>query len=333
MMYNVGRRIASKGVITFPCVPTFIDQYMTKLATLFDVLGKPFSPEETMHLREIIERGVAESWLTTPFGLVNIEYETKPPPHPGIEYNVKTRVITMGEQYADWIAHMPQPLFGKLADAKVLDVAASLGPAADAPVLDVGAGNGRNTLPLARRGHPVDALEPVAALAGEIRTRASALDVPVDVIESSVLDPATTLKKDHYKLVVMAEVIAAHFRSIDQVRDAVASLCDTLAPGGILLLNTFLAMEGYKPDAMAREVSQIVWSCVFTRSDLAFISKEMPLDLVADESVFEYEKAHLPADAWPPTGWFVEWAQGLDLFALPEGKAPIDLRWLAYRKR
>jgi 2-polyprenyl-3-methyl-5-hydroxy-6-metoxy-1,4-benzoquinol methylase len=333
MMYNVGRRIASKGVITFPCVPAFVDQYMAKLATLFDVLGKPFSAEETAHLRQIVEGGVRDSWLATPFGLIAIEYETKPPPHPGIAYNVKTRVITPAEQYADWIAHMPQPLFGKLADAKVLDVAASLGAAAEAPVLDVGAGNGRNAVPLARRGHPVCALEPVAALAGEIRTRAAAVEVAVDVIESSVLDPATTLKKGHYKLIVMAEVIAAHFRTIDQVRQAVASLCDALAPGGILLLNTFLAMEGYKPDTIAREVSQIVWSCVFTRSEIAFISKEMPLDLVADESVFEYEKAHLPADGWPPTGWFVEWAQGLDLFALPEGRAPIDLRWLAYRKR
>jgi hypothetical protein len=47
--------------------------------------------------------------------------------------------------------------------------------------------------------------------------------------------------------------------------------------------------------------------------------------------VFEHEKPRLPESAWPPTGWFAEWTQGIDRFDLPAGKAPIDMRWLVYR--
>ena len=45
-----------------------------------------------------------------------------------------------------------------------------------------------------------------------------------------------------------------------------------------------------------------------------------------------YEKEHLPREAWPPTRWFEEWTDGRDLFDLPAGEAPMDLRWLAYKR-
>jgi hypothetical protein len=57
------------------------------------------------------------------------------------------------------------------------------------------------------------------------------------------------------------------------------------------------------------------------------------LELVSDESVYEYEQAHLPVEAWPPTPWFPEWSTGLDLFDLPAEASPVDLRWLVYRRR
>jgi hypothetical protein len=322
MLYNIGRKISSTGEISLPGIPGLIEQYMAKLAKLFDAVGKPFTDAEIQALREIVERSIADSWRASPFGSVSIEYETRPPPHPGVQYTVKTHAIAMDP-----------PLFGTLADAKVMDVAASLGPAAEVPVLEVGAGAGRNTLTLARLGHPTVAVEPAAALASVMRKAAEEQNVAVDIVESSVLDPALALDAGRYKLAVLAAVITSQLADIEQFRRAVTRLTDALAPGGTLLLEAFLAMDGFKPDVTARQVSQTVWSCIFTRSDFAFISKQLPLDLLTDESVVEYEKSHLPPDGWPPTGWFVEWAQGLDVFALPEGKAPVDLRWLAYRKR
>jgi hypothetical protein len=76
----------------------------------------------------------------------------------------------------------------------------------------------------------------------------------------------------------------------------------------------------------------VFWCCVFTRRDLAEALEGLPFELVSDESVYEFEKANLPAAAWPPTGWFEEWTRGLDLFDLTPEKSPIELRWLVYRR-
>ena len=59
---------------------------------------------------------------------------------------------------------------------------------------------------------------------------------------------------------------------------------------------------------------------------------ELPLELVADDSVYEYEKAHLPDGAWPPTSWYAEWVSGLDVFDVEREQCPIEMRWLVYQK-
>lgn len=56
------------------------------------------------------------------------------------------------------------------------------------------------------------------------------------------------------------------------------------------------------------------------------------MERVDDESTLEYEREHLPKEAWPPTGWFEQWSGGRDLFDLPPNRAPVELRWLTYRK-
>jgi hypothetical protein len=54
--------------------------------------------------------------------------------------------------------------------------------------------------------------------------------------------------------------------------------------------------------------------------------------LTSDESVHDFEKTHLPASGWPPTGWYSEWVSGQDVFQLPSEDCPISMRWLVYRK-
>ncbi|MEI9947430.1 MAG: hypothetical protein WDO74_00200 [Pseudomonadota bacterium] len=71
---------------------------------------------------------------------------------------------------------------------------------------------------------------------------------------------------------------------------------------------------------------------MFTRRELQEALADEPLQLISDESVQAYERANLPAEAWPPTGWFETWTGGQDLFDLPAGKPPLELRWLVYRK-
>ena len=56
------------------------------------------------------------------------------------------------------------------------------------------------------------------------------------------------------------------------------------------------------------------------------------LQLVADDSVYEYEKANLPEGAWPPTSWYADWVSGLDVFDVDREDRPIEMRWLVYQK-
>ena len=84
---------------------------------------------------------------------------------------------------------------------------------------------------------------------------------------------------------------------------------------------------------VALELSQAQWCTLYTRGNLVDASSGLELDLVSDESVYDYEQQHLAKEAWPPTGWFADWTKGLDLFDLPHEASPVELRWLVYRRR
>jgi len=75
-----------------------------------------------------------------------------------------------------------------------------------------------------------------------------------------------------------------------------------------------------------------MWCCLFTRHEIREAASGLPFESVSDESALEYEKSRLPAEQWPPTGWYEAWAAGQDLFDLSPSKIPMELRWIAYRK-
>jgi hypothetical protein len=126
--------------------------------------------------------------------------------------------------------------------------------------------------------------------------------------------------------------VVPDFRTAHELRGIFELASDCLAPGGHLVFNAFLARPGYTPDDAARELGQQCNTMMFTRDELATAASQLPLDLVGDDSAYEYEKAHLPEHAWPPTEWFEGWANGLDLFDVDRDESPIELRWLVYRK-
>ena len=64
---------------------------------------------------------------------------------------------------------------------------------------------------------------------------------------------------------------------------------------------------------------------IFTRDELAGAAGALPLTLVGDHSVYEYEKAHLPDGAWPPTSWYAAWVSGLDVFDVEREASPVEI--------
>ncbi len=81
-------------------------------------------------------------------------------------------------QQADYFGTEPSPLLTRFADW--------IPPGAR--VLDIGAGQGRNTLPLARRGCQVTALEPSAVARDIIAERAAAEGLTVELVSDGFMD-------------------------------------------------------------------------------------------------------------------------------------------------
>lgn len=247
-----------------------------------------------------------------------------------LNYRVKAEWSTIEGDYDQWLAIREPPLFGTEPDARVWALAGETVEPRSHPVLDVGAGTGRNALALARRGHPVDAVELSPKFAHLIRTEAERESLDVRVIQRDVFATTDGFRTD-YQLVVVSEVVP-DFRTTQQLRGMFELAARCLGPGGRLVFNTFLPRKGYAPDNAARELGQQCNTTIFTREEMTGAVALLPLELVADDAAYEYEKTHLPEGAWPPTGWYADWANGLDVFDVEREESPIELRWLVYKK-
>jgi 2-polyprenyl-3-methyl-5-hydroxy-6-metoxy-1,4-benzoquinol methylase len=329
---KLNTRIYPRGELVMPCVPSMLEHYMERLKVLFHTLGRPFSEEELQQLHELLQRRLEEGFQASPHSNLVLRYEPAKPPQTGLACNLSTVVSSVADQYKTWVDTRKPPLFGSHPDAKVMATVAAMNQdPAKTPVLDVGAGTGRNTLPLARQGYLVHAIELTPAFVQQIQATVNAEGLPVVVTQGNILDPVVRMRPAHYKLAIVAEVIS-HFRDVDQLRLLMAKMCDVLRSGGLFLFNTFLAVDGYEPPAAVREMSQIAWSTIFTRQELAEAMEDLPLELISDEPVYEYEKSNLPEEAWPPTGWFNNWSTGRDLFMMPDQQPPMELRWILCKR-
>ncbi|HEX5101515.1 MAG TPA: class I SAM-dependent methyltransferase [Polyangiaceae bacterium] len=332
MIRRLPRRLGAKGQMALPAAPSLLDHYHELLTEAFGALGRVFNEEENAHLRKVLAEKLEEAFRTSPYSRVIVSYETDEPPRTSLTWRMAVNVSTVATEYEGWVKSREPPYFGVHPDAKILECARSLGAPKDVPVLDIGAGTGRNTLPLAREGFPTDAVELAPALAAILRGDVEKEKLPVRVIEGDALSGTLEIPERHYRVVCLAEVIASHIRSVEHVHALFETAAEALSAGGLFVFNAFLAKEGYRPDAMARELSQVFWSNVFTKIDIENAMRGLPFEPVSDESTHDFEHEHQPAEGWPPTGWFVNWAKGLDVYDLPLGRAPVELRWLVYRR-
>lgn len=318
----------AEGHIRVPAVPSLLDEYVVLCGNICATLGVWYTAEQSAQLRSVLEAEMAKGFKVSPRSDIVISFHA--PFGTGVNFRVQTEWRTLEADYDEWAAVRPPPLFGTEPDARVLALAAEAADPATCRVLDVGAGTGRNSLALARRGHPVDAVEMAAKLADVIRSEAQSESLGVRVIQSDVFTAMEDVHQE-YQLMVLSEVVP-DFRTVHELRGLFELAADCLAPGGRLVFNTFLPREGYEPDTTAVELGQQCNTMIFTRDQMTDAAAGLPVELIADDSAYEYEKAHLPEAGWPPTGWFEGWANGLDVFDVEREDSPIELRWLVYQK-
>jgi SAM-dependent methyltransferase len=328
MARRLYRRSVAEGKITVPAVPGLIDEYVQLCGNLCITLGVAYTPEQSAQLKRALEIELAKAFKASHRSDIVISFQA--PFGVGLNYRVTAEWRTVDADYDNWVATRPAPLFGTEPDARVLALAAEAADPTSCRVLDVGAGTGRNALALARRGHPVDAVEVAPKFADVMRAEVESESLGVHVIQSDVFTAMEGVHEE-YQLMVLSEVVP-DFRTTHELRGLFELAADCLAPGGRLVFNTFLARPGYTPDDAARELGQQCNTMIFTRDEVTGAVARLPLQLVADDSAYDYEKAHLPDGAWPPTGWFEGWASGLDVFDVAREDSPIELRWLVYEK-
>jgi SAM-dependent methyltransferase len=316
------------GQISLQAAPGMIDEYVTMCDTVFAAVGARFNAEELAHLKMVLEGQLAEAYVASPRSRIVISYDS--PVGKVLNYTVRAEWSTIEGAYENWVANRQPPLFGTEPDARVWALAGESADPRTHPVLDIGAGTGRNALALARRGHPVDAVEMTPKFADIIRAEAERDGLGIRVIQRDVFATMNDLRRD-YRLIVLSEVVS-DFRTTQQLQGVFELAAQCLTPGGRLVFNAFLPRPGYTPDGAAREVGQQVYTTIFTRDELATAAGLLPLALVGDDSVYEYEKTHLPDGAWPPTSWYADWVSGQDVFDVERESCPIEMRWLVYQK-
>ena len=168
-------RLTAKAEILLPAVPGLVDHYVQGLGATWAALGRNFTPAELDYLRQVLGDTLKQAFDASPYSRVLVAYETDSPPKTSLTWHISIRHSTIESEYADWVAVRTPPLFGHYPDAKVMDLARSLGTPSEVTVLDVGAGTGRNALPLAREGFQTDAVELAPALAEVLRAEVATL--------------------------------------------------------------------------------------------------------------------------------------------------------------
>ncbi|HKY96162.1 MAG TPA: class I SAM-dependent methyltransferase [Kiloniellales bacterium] len=328
---RLDRKVRIKGEVLLPCLPALLDEYVSRLSSVFGTLGKAFSAEEIAELRKLLGIQVEKGFAKSSLNQLKVVWWSDDAKDLAVHYRIFIVERSKSGQYEHWVKTRKPPLFGSHPDAMVMELAKRL--PANARIADLGAGTGRNTIPLAAAGYRVDAIDSTASFVQAIRRDAKAKGVADRVVamQADLFAAPEILALGAYHIVLLSQVVP-DLRRLSDLRHIFARAERLLRSGGYLLFNTFVAGPGYQPDRITRELSQYMWSWVLTRDELDEARRGMHFDLVIDEDAHDYERARLPE--WPPTGWYSHWARGNDLFGLGENEVPpVGLRWLAYRKR
>src|SRR6201991_3855127 len=235
------RRAVVTTQITVPAVPSMIDEYLKMCDNVFAVAGVQYTADEAAQLKAVLEAELAKAYTASSRSNIVISFHA--PFGISMNYRVTSESVTLGGAYDGWLSTREGPLFGTEPDARVWALSGEVADPQAHPVLDIGAGTGRNSLALARRGHPVDAIEATPKFADIIRIEAAKEFLTVRVLQRDMFATLGDLRQD-YQLIVLSEVVS-DFRSEQQLRGVFELASYALAPGGRLVFNAFLVRDGH----------------------------------------------------------------------------------------
>src|SRR5262249_30800408 len=230
LLRRFSHRIVGSGEFVFPAVPALIDHYLDVLEHTANALGRPFT-DGRESLRRLLLEKLEWAFRRSSCSTVHVRYATTPAPSLGIDWTVSAHELTLEDQYREWPRTHEPSLFGAHPDARLMDLAHTLGPPESTSCLDVGAGTGRNTLALARAGFPTDALEPSPTLADQLEAAIRREGVSSRVIRTDFLAGRLQLPRTRYRLVVLSGV-CPHFRDVEMLARLFRRLAGVLEPGG-----------------------------------------------------------------------------------------------------
>ena len=330
LQHRLDRKLRIKGELLFPCLPSLLEEFTQRLATVFATFGKPFSAGEIDEMRSLMRGQLEKGYATSSLSQLKVWWWSDDAKEMVVHYRMQVVERSKSGQYEHWVKSRKPPLFGAHPDARVMNVAGTLLPGSR--IADLGAGTGRNAIPLAAAGHRVDAVDATQSFIDIIRKEAAEKGVAgrIDPLLGDILTDQESLPGGVYQLVILSEVVP-DLRRLPDLRRVFWRANHLLAPGGILLFNAFVAEDDFAFDQRTRELSQLHWCWLLSRRELAEAASGLALELENDVDTHDYERAHLAS--WPPTGWYSQWTRGKDLYGLADHELPpMAMRWLTYRK-
>ena len=139
MIRRAVRRSKASGSLTFPAVPALVDSYVDTLDRVFSAMGRPFHKNELGRARELLVEKIDWAYARSQNSWVVVDYQTDPEPKMSLTYTVTGWHTSVAERYAEWMETRTPPLFGAHPDARLMDLARTLGAPAEVTCLDVGA--------------------------------------------------------------------------------------------------------------------------------------------------------------------------------------------------
>src|SRR6478735_5805036 len=140
LLRRLPQRLRASAEYRVPPVPSLLEHYVQMFNSVWLGLGRVFDADDLEQFRAALRQHLDEAWSASQYSRILVSFATDPPPKTSLSWRISVEVVSMADEYNHWVETRTPPLFGKHPDAKILELAHSLGAPAEVPILDIGAG-------------------------------------------------------------------------------------------------------------------------------------------------------------------------------------------------